>query len=329
MIKKSFLLAPLPLAMVTGLAYGVSTNLPGQIVPPILPTAVPLLGGFGPSALGLPTILSGAPQYNMLVYWWAAGSGSTNGTIVLDLSQYNNSGSQLITDIAAWKASTDKKGNHRRAILAIQCFTNSPQSPELLTSTEATQAVTSIEGIVDTYGFQGIMWDIESGTDGNSGPCWNQTTIDSIDSQLKAHYGSGFLVTQTPPPYWLHAGTVMRGWMATMDFTAPQYYFDTQSSQWNCSQIEGREAGTDGASEGVAQFISGADGGVRIPANKMLFANPPPTYPNACQSAQYATAWSNLNGQYPGLGGVVSWNIGYDYGAGWTFSAAFGPIFGL
>jgi hypothetical protein len=320
MIKRLFFTAAL---LAPGLAYAgtPSADLSGQIVPAnqaVLPT--PILMAWMVGAPLIPAMLTNAPQYNLISYSGAT-SFTNDGNLTLNLSTYGGNGAALITDIGTWHASTDKKGNHRKIILSIgDCFGGG--SGTFLTATNATQAVNSIINIITTQGypFDGIEWDLESGNDGNSGTCWNATTINSIDSQLRANYGSNFIITQTPRAFELGVGSVKRGWMATLDLSAIQYYFSINGGVWDCSLILARERGDDG--EGMKQFVGGSDGGSTVAPQKILTGN---FIGSGCTATQLSSAWSTINTTYPGLNAGV-WQNNSEAASGYSYAAAFGPL---
>jgi len=287
----------------------------------------------------IPDMLTSAKPYNQLIYAGTyngdsnCATTSTCGTPTLDLGGYGGNSGAFITDIGTWKASTDSNGTHRSILLMLNDCTNGTHA-SFLTSTDATNMYNGLVSMVNTYGFQGVVWDLESGDaigdfSGNQGQCWNKTTIDSIDSQLKAHFGSSFIVAQTPRGFELHAGSNKRGWMATMDRSDIQYYFsDTQAGFIHCSGILGLEAGTDGNSQGMAQFIGGNDGGVTVVPKKLTILNWSNTDTSVCTPAQYGSAFSTLLASYPGLN-AAHWTADIDYRMSWLFSSTFGPIIGL
>jgi hypothetical protein len=89
-------------------------------------------------------------------------------------------------------------------------------------STQVTQAYNSIVSYVTNYGVNGLDIDLEP-----SGSSWNQTSVVSLVTQLKAAYGSSFVVGVTPGLY----GTYTATWMAlaaalgsNMDYIAPMLY---------------------------------------------------------------------------------------------------------
>lgn len=324
------------LILVSDLAYGqVSATMSANVVPAgsSLPNPA-IMSAIIDNAGCIPAVLASAPQYNYLVYMNTYSS-TGDGQQILDLSTYSGCANSLAADIVTWKASTDAKGQRRHIDIDItDCF-QSNFTGHFLTPTNATQAVTSLESIIDTYGFQGIVWDLETSPSGNgteSGSCWNQTTIESINSQLKAHYGNSLTITLSPAPYMMGAGSIMRGWAAStgFDLTVPQYYFTSAAGQWQCtgsgtsSTIYTRELGTD--YEGVNQFLGGSDGGPTIPQSKWMFWNDIGT---GCTASQYQSAFSLIQGSYPSMRGNASWQLHADFNAGFAFSKAFGSLLGL
>lgn len=284
----------------------------------------------GSPSLG--SLQANAPKYNTAI-WFT--TGGTDGTVTIDLT--NETSAQLKIDVAAWEASTDSKGHHRIAGLQINdCFANAGNGT-YLTATNATNAVNSIKGLVSTYGFQFINWDLETGsgaTSGNFGTCWNQTTVESINSQLRSAI-PGFLISGAPRPFELHAGTVKRGWTVTDDFTIPQYYFGdgAGNAAFLCAQIQALEGGTDGNNDGLAQYIGGNDGGVTMQAKQMILGNDAnhagAQNTTACTASQYSTAFTNLNASFPGLGGMSVWQANADAATTYGTASNFGTALGL
>lgn len=309
-----------------GFTIPTSTNVSCPTTPAPQGLPVPVLGmyldnnGGGPS---IASILANHPQYNHLTYIEA--SGDSNANLTLDLTAA--AGDNLATDITNWKASTDKRGNHRTVTLLI-CDSGTPGcgAGAFTNGTQATNAFNSIVSLVNQYGFQGVEWDLE----GSEGTTWNKTTIDSIDSQLKTQFGSTFIIGQTPRPFETHAGSTKRGWMQTMDYSMLQYYVGGDINTIACSAIQGLEAGTDGNSEGMSQYVNGSDGGVTLPANKVIFGQEVQgAGQSGCAPSDYEAAWAGIQGAYPTQRGVSVWRSGVDQSNGFTFGSTFGPPMGL
>lgn len=305
---------------------GISIMLGATCQTPSGPTAgvpLPALGAWmsGSGQPTIPQIFAGG-KYNFIVYVFASGSDSS-GTV--QLFSYN--GSSLPNDISAWHTHTDKKGHSYKITLSVVDGFSGAGSAHYLNSTNATNAFNSISSIVTANGFDGIEWDLEGG----EGTTWNKTTIESINSQLKTKFGSGFLIGQAPRPFELHAGSTKRGWMSTFDYSAIQYYFvQGQGGPFDCSNILALEGGTDGNSEGLAQFVNGQDSGITVAASKIILGNMVTgTGQTGCTPSQYETAWASLVGTFPALGGDQVWQSAVDAGNNFSFSSAFAGPMGL
>ena len=55
--------------------------------------------------------------------------------------------------------------------------------------------------MIDSYGFQGIDFDLEGG-----GNTFNVATVVSVSRQLEAKYGPRFVISLVPRPYEFRAG---------------------------------------------------------------------------------------------------------------------------
>lgn len=293
----------------------------------------PMLSTWLANNSGAPTvaqILANAPKYNMIVYVFLFNQ-TGGGSLIIDLSIYGGNGAQLTTDITNWHATPDAKGN-RRCILALIADAFAGTSATFLTPTDATNATNTIINIMNTYGFDGIEWDLEGGEQGVDAQfAWNATTINSVNSQLRSAKPN-IIISQTPRPFEMHTGSSKRNFITSHDLTQLQYYFgaDFGNGPFACGQIQALEGGTDGNSEGLSQFVNGTDGGPTVPASKIAFGQYlTGTGQSGCTAANYLAGFQNLKATFPALRGVGSWQSLVDQGNGYAFATAFGNAFGL
>jgi len=122
-------------------------------------------------------------------------------------------GGDLATEIKAWK----DRGN-----TAILLIGGGNDGGITLTSTQhVNDMVSSIRGIVDKFGLQGIDWDLESDR-------WNPKAMADASAALRTAYGAQFIVSVSPRPYEMRAGGPYRDFCNAMkDFlylVTPQWY---------------------------------------------------------------------------------------------------------
>jgi chitinase len=179
----------------------------------------------------------------------------------------------------------------------------------MLTETNAVQMYNSLVPIIDSYGFQGVDWDLESGTGG-----WNGPTLKSASQKLKDHYGSTFIISAAPRPF----EDYYRDWAVSMgsllDLFGYQFYDYPEASDaaFQHTYISSR---TD---EAV---------GLGIPASKLMIgAICYSGYSAGHNTPQvYLDCFNEQKAKYPSIRGVFIWETSLDKLDGWAFASTMGP----
>src|SRR5262249_49882167 len=128
-----------------------------------------------------------------------------------DTGQYG-SVSAMASDIAAWKASG-------REIVGV--VGGGGDSTVINNAADAAQFMAAAVPIIKQRGLQGIDFDLENTPDAAS--------VASIITQLKAEFGSNFIVALSPRPFELRPGGVYRqviqdAGIKNIDLVQPQDY---------------------------------------------------------------------------------------------------------
>ena len=243
-------------------------------------------------------ILAQAPQINYLSLT-VIGSGGGGGTV--QDSGYSNVYGSLAAfqaDIAAWKASG-------RAVVGM--VGGGGDSTVIATSTDVANFMAAIVPIITSLGVQGIDFDIENGnpSGGAAGTSSDPTQVAACITQLKAHFGSSFIIQISPRPYELRQVGGGNGFwreviaatgISNIDLIAPQDYalngnsLAAQQSYMNAD---------------MADWIGGLTG-MTIPANKIIIGG---FDPNEGESiATNVQTYTYYKGVYPTLRGAIFWN---------------------
>jgi hypothetical protein len=134
------------------------------------------------------TIQSQAPQINYLSLAGALSDGNEDGNVIdgiLGAGIYASE-SQLQADIAAWKASG-------RVVVGVVGGDGTQPNANIKNSTDVSEFMASAVPIIDRMGYEGVDFDLESNPD--------PASLASLIMQLKAHYGSGFIIAMDPRPF--------------------------------------------------------------------------------------------------------------------------------
>jgi hypothetical protein len=149
--------------------------------------------------------------YNVIFAAFAYGDGSGTGRAVFRPDDGSGvSPTEFRRQVRAAQATGDK------VVLSIGGA--NPVGLMLLTSAHLDQLVTSINGIVDTYGFDGIDWDLEQAD------IYTVANLLAATRAWKQRYGSRFIVTATPAPSSVPYKQFARQAGPLLDYIAPQYY---------------------------------------------------------------------------------------------------------
>ena len=281
-------------------------------------------------------------NYKVINYAFAVGSGTDGATQVMWTPSATNPLSSAKADIAATKA------QGRTVILSLGGATS--PNITLLNTTDVNNFVSSVENLVDTYGFQGIDLDFENGSvTVNAGDSLTNPQTPDIKNlstalhTLKSHYGSSFIITYVPETadidaYAAYSG-LWGGYLALIGATRDILTFsDTQcynSGSMNAANGQVVSAGTADFLVAMSELllhgytVSGGQTFAPLAPSQVAFGS---LYNGTAASInvsayKYLTAgtadggsYHLLGGPYPNMAGVMVWDINGDAGQGYSFS---------
>ena len=284
-------------------------------------------------------------NFHVLNYAFAVGSGTDGATLVMWTPSATNPLSNAAADIASTKA-------QGRTVLLSLGGATSPNIT-LLNSTDVSNFVSSVEGLVSQYGFQGIDLDFEnSSVTVNAGDSLtNPTTPDianlaSALNQIKSHFGSSFVITYVPETADIDAYAAFSGewggYLALIGATRNILtYVDTQCyDSGSMNAANGQIVAEGGADFPVAMSelllhgytITGGQNFAALSQSQVAFGNliGGPTSSSAAVAAwNYLTkgtpdggSYTLLGGPYPNMAGVMTWDANADEANGYSFSNA-------
>jgi chitinase len=267
----------------------------------VLPPNSKLVAGYWPMWQGphVSEITANAPQYNLQYAAFAMGNRAGSGSVAFD--PVFSSPQRLEADIA------DSKAHGASWLLSIGGGSDS--TTKLLNETHANEMVSSLIPIIDSYGFQGVDFDLEQG----SGQ-WVPAAMTSAAVQLKAHYGTGFLISAAPRPFEDAYRTFAVQAGAALDLFGYQFYdFPEANDTTSLRNI-------------IASRIHEAVH-LGIPASKLMVGCITySAYQNGHNAVQnYRDIFKQLEARYPALRGVYVWETSLDKLESWSFARVMGP----
>jgi len=275
----------------------------GAAPPPPPPPPPPTTSGFPSPAVGLwyfkwntPT-LGGFPsdvQTTLNYVMMAFAETTSAGTGSVGFSGYTgySSDAQIKADVVTMKA--------RGINVAISIGgSGSNGLVKLQNSTHRSQMLASVQSMVNTFGFNGVDFDMEDPND------WTPSEMAAFCGQLKGYFGQNFIVGMTMGLY----GTLGENWRSAAvsagsncDYYAPMLY-------------DFPEAG-DSRLTGVAQDKIDYLAASGLPKSKIILAFMlrvnAESYPNASPLSVAQTAWNTAKANNPTLRGAFLWEHARD-----------------
>jgi hypothetical protein len=251
----------------------------------------------------IPQIEAQAPEINVLDYIAAIPSGNGNANMILNGGAETN----LAADIQAWE------GTGRVALLMVSNVGVNGAPINLNTSADVTNFVHSISSLVNTYHFQGIDWDLEDS--------FTQSTpsaVVSATAQLKAEFGSNFIIAAVPRAYevrndgiWAQA---MQAMGSNLNLISLQEYDSTAYADPSFAQIKTDYADLVGEGFSPSEILLGTGPGTSVAGG-------------AATPQVYANALTYLENTY-GIRGAMAWQSDADFNDGWAYASALGQVLG-
>lgn len=249
-----------------------------------------------------------AHNYNVVFIAFAKGTNSTSGTLHLptpaqgdasfrsDISLLKSHGTKIILSIGGW----DDIGS------GGPIYT-------LKTNTQIAEATSSLSSLINSYGFDGIDWDLECPDSGNYN--FTPSAAASVSSSLKTTFGSNFIITLAPEYFDAinssgQYRTLANSLGNNLDAIGPQFY---NHSGWTVSSHSSdtisavnQLASAYGAGRVMIGYMSPDDNGLVV------------------SITQEQTIWDSRVAVYPSLRGMYIWTTSADKTAGWTFADVLG-----
>jgi chitinase len=284
-------------------------------------------------------------DWDVIVVAFADDAGNGNVSFTVDPSA--GSESQFIADVATL---------HSRGKKVVLSLGGQNGSVTLNNSTNVTNFVNSLYGIIQKFGFDGIDLDLESGSGVSQGAPIQSNLVTAVQ-QLKAKVGSGFYLSMAPEWPYVQGGYVSYGsiWGAylpiinglrnDLSIIHVQYY---NNGGLYTPYASGAlpEGSTDMLVGGSRMLIEGfplnygsAGSFVGLRPDQVAFGVPSGT---SSANSGYATPTAVKNAvscmvaltncgsikpsqAYPTFRGVMTWSINWDKHDGYNFSAPVGP----
>lgn len=236
--------------------------------------------------------------YNLVFAAFAVGDGNGGGRVTFSPDRSQDAAS-LRTDIAAAQAAG------RTVLLSVGGADNNDL--HVTTPQQADELVTSVSGLVDEYGFDGMDWDIEDTSR------WNAESALAASRALIRRYGSTFVIATAPSPGVGEWKDWARQMGPDLDLFGMQFYEFPATDTERIEVIDTRihEMITDYGLDPAQLMI----GGMTAEAGCLTCDSP---------ARVYRDAFAQLQAQFPTLRGAYVWSATIDHDAGWPFATAVG-----
>jgi len=178
----------------------------------------------------------------------------------------------------------------------------------LRTAAQQVAFLSSVQSVIDAYGFSGIDWDIESGV------TISVSGLASVSRSLVAHYGPTFAITMAP--YGQTEATFKQLASSIRDivtFVGFQFYNDS-------------------APPTSASVLARMDGWIRdtgiTPSQFSVGFMPTDDAGKVTSYSSMVSIYNAVNAKYPTVRGVWDWAVGVDQGSGYQFVNTLAPVVG-
>ncbi len=258
---------------------------------------------------GIPNVaLRDVPaSYNVVFLAFAVGVNKSSGEV--QWGQYVQSDASFRDDVRLLQS------QGRKVILSIGGWFDLPNQswgfslgPDNADA-RVDQFVGSIKRLRQSYGFDGIDWDLEHGM--------HVPSLVAASRRLKAELGRDFLITAAPAPSNDGYTSVALQLGDDFDFIAPMYYDQGCSESASRAQMINRTQQL--ISAGIPAYKVGL--GTRSVANSGSLGDTT----NVTLISTINSAWSELEGRFPALRGAYTWSINLDQTVGYAFANQVGP----
>ena len=173
----------------------------------------------------------------------------------------------------------------------------------------------SVRPLIDEFGFSGIDWDLEAGIPGGI----SASGLVTLSRQLRAAYGSGFLITMAPygdPSVETPLRTVARELAATGDLAYVGFQFYNDNAPTTSSVLAKMNS-----------WI--ADCGIRADQFVLGFWAGPWDWPAGyvMSESTMASIYQGVRAVHPTLRGTYTWGIrGTDQPRNWAYATTMWPV---
>jgi hypothetical protein len=264
-----------------------------------------LIGGYlsihdGPK---VSDITANAPNYNLQYAAFATGS-DHKGHVAFKPS--HQSAASLKADIIASKAAG--------STWLLSLGGGGDKTIRLTSQTQATTMYNSLTPIIDNYGFEGLDFDLECGSD-----CLDPASAVALAGMLKDKYGQGFLISATPRPFEVRSKDSVYGQFVVqagdkLDLLGMQDYDFPEAA--DSAKL------TEAIDGDIATLIK-----MGVPASKILIGCITYSkYENGHNTVDaYKDIYVKEQKKYPDLRGVFIWDTQMDQEENWSFTRTMAP----
>jgi len=236
--------------------------------------------------------------YNIVYAAFATGDGRKGGAVTYDPSPVE-ARSAFAVDVS------DAHARGQKVLLSIGGAND--QGIHVTNGRQVGQMASSVSAIVNTYGFDGIDWDLENDV------TWNIQSVTAVSNKLKKTYGKCFLISVAPAPddvQWkIWASRMGRA----LDLFGMQFYEYPSTDAQRIGAIVSR------TNEMIKKY--------RVPARKLMIgAMTTGGQCRTCTSSPrtYLRAFNKVHTQHPGIRGTYVWDSVLDKSTGWSFATVAG-----